>query len=99
MRRGKKHAVSSTLKMHPGCKDRIDPHELDLEQGRSAEQGSRLLQGSKGVGKTPCKRGRLATAPKSEQLQMEVQKLGDEKQLKRGQKSSLLVGSGGRGPF
>lgn len=70
---------SSILKMHPGCKDRIDPHELDLEQGRSAEQGSRLLQGSKGVGKTPCKRGRLATAPKSKQLRVEVQKLGDEK--------------------
>lgn len=58
-----------------------------------------MLQGSKGVGKTFGKRGRLATAPKSEQLQMEVQKLGDEKQLKSGQKSSLLVGSGGRGPF
>lgn len=52
---------SRTLKMHPGCKDRIDPHELDLEQGRSGEQGSRLLQGSR---KNPLQEGKARNSPK-----------------------------------
>lgn len=65
MRREKKKTKnaqpSRTLKMHPGCKDRIDPHELDLEQGRSGEQGSRLLQGSR---KNPLQEGKARNSPK-----------------------------------
>lgn len=57
------------MKMHPGCKDRIDPHELDLEQGRSGEQGSRLLQGSR---KDPVQEGKASNSPKVRAVEFRI---------------------------